>query len=111
MEWEALVKGYASGYEKAIPDAHWAMFESIYGMDNGGVYLLFNPMKSLAESDRSFADSKKVTAAMGESEMKKLEDLEASCVESSQTNLFMFNPKMSYPPDSWIKADPFWSKK
>lgn len=111
-EWEALVKEYISGYSKAVPDAHWAIFESVYGQDNGGVFLLFNPMKSLAEADRSFADSKKFATAMGESGMKKVADMSASCIESTQTNLFIFNPKMSYPDDAWVKADPaFWAPK
>jgi hypothetical protein len=69
-------------------------------------------MKSLAEADRSLADDKKFAASIGEGEMKKLEEMEASCVESRQTNLFVFNPKMSYAPDAWVKADPdFWSAK
>ena len=111
-EWEALVKEYISGYSKAVPDAHWAIFESVYGQDNGGVFLLFNPMKSLAETDRSFADSKKFAAALGESGMKKVEDMAASCIESTQTNLFIFYPKLSYPDDAWVKADPaFWAPK
>jgi hypothetical protein len=41
--------------------------------------------------------------------MKKLDELEAACVESRQTNLFVIDPKMSYPPEAWVKADPdFW---
>ncbi len=111
-EWEALVREVKSAYEKAVPDAHWAVFESMYGGDNGGVFLVFTPMKSLAETDRSMTDSKKFAAAAGESGMKKIEDLEASSVASRQSNLFMFNPKISYPPDEWIKIDPdFWSAK
>jgi hypothetical protein len=111
-EWETLVHEYAEAFGKAVPDAHFAMFESVYGAENGGVFLAITPMKSLAQTDRSFADSKKMAAGLGESGMKKIEDLEASCVESVQTNLFIFNPKMSYPADSWIKADPdFWSPK
>ncbi len=112
MEWEALVKMYKTAYEKAVPDTHWAVFQSMYGTDNGGVFLVFTPMKSLGQIDRSFADSKKFSDSLGQDGMKKLEDLEASCVESVQTNLFMFNPKMSYPTDAWIKTDPdFWSPK
>jgi hypothetical protein len=111
-EWEALVKEYMNGYGKAVPDAHWAIFESIYGLDNGGVYFVFVPMKSLSEVDHGFADSKRFEAAMGESGMKRIEDLTASCIESSQTNLFAFSPKMSYPSETWVKADPdFWSTK
>lgn len=108
-EWDTLVKMYVSGYEKTIPDAHWAMYQSVYGTNNGGVYVLFNPMKSAAEVDQNLIGSKKFMAAMGEDWMKKAGELAASCVEESQNNLFMFNPKMSYVSDQWIKADPsFW---
>jgi hypothetical protein len=100
---------YKSGFEKAVPNAKWAVFESMYGGQNGGLYLVFNPMKSLAEVDASLGDGKKFEAAMGEDGMKKVSELSAACIESSQTNLFQFNPKMSYPAEEWIKADPdFW---
>ncbi|WP_263365308.1 hypothetical protein [Edaphobacter bradus] len=110
-DWEDLVKMYKEGYEKAVPDAKWAVFESAYGADNGGVFVVFNPMKSLAEVDKGFADEKKFMESMGEDGMKKLSELSAKCLESEQSNLFHFNPKMSYPPEEWIKADPFWKPK
>ncbi len=110
-EWEELVKLYHYGYEK-VPSAKWALFESFYGTDNGGMFLVFNPMKSLAEVEEGYADQKKFVEAMGEDKMKRLSELSASCIESTQTNLFRFNPKMSYPEESWIKADPtFWKPK
>jgi hypothetical protein len=44
--------------------------------------------------------------------MKKLAELSAAAIDSSQTNLFAFNPRMSYPADDWVKADPeFWKPK
>ena len=44
--------------------------------------------------------------------MKKLGELSAAAIESSQTNLFSFNPRMSYPSEEWVKADPeFWKSK
>jgi hypothetical protein len=44
--------------------------------------------------------------------LKKLESLEASCIESRQTNLFRIRASMSYPPDVTAQADPeFWKKK
>jgi hypothetical protein len=111
-DWSDLVKMYKSGFEKAVPNAHWAVFESMYGTQNGGLYLVFNPMKSLAEVDASLGDGKKFEAAMGEDGMKKLSELTAACVEWTQTNLQQFNPKMSYPAEEWIKADPeFWKPK
>jgi len=112
MEWEALAKEYKSAIEKADPTAHWATFESMYGADNGGVFIIITPLKSLTETDRSLANAPKVMASVGEQEWKKLDGMEASCIESFQTNIFAFNPKMSYPPDAWVKADPdFWSAK
>jgi hypothetical protein len=109
-EWLELVKLYQDGYAN-IPNANWAVFESQYGEDNGGVYIAVSKMASLAEDDANMNDDKKFAAALGSEKMKKLRELTAACIESEQTNLFEFNPKMSYPPDEWIKADPFWKPK
>lgn len=110
-EWEEMVKMYVSGYEKGVPQAQWATFQSIYAADNGGVYLIFIPMKSLSEVDQRASDSKKFADALGEGGMKKLDELEASCIANTQSNLFQFNPKISYPMDEWVKADSFWKPK
>lgn len=109
-DWEALVKMYQTGFEK-ISDVHWAMYQVQYGQEDG-TYIIFNPMKTAAEIDRGFGDFMKFTAAMGEDGMKKLNDLTAATVDSSETNLFAFNPRMSYVGEDWIKADPeFWKPK
>lgn len=108
-EWETLVKMYIKGYEKAAPNGRWVTYESQYGMDNGGVYVVFTPMRSAAEVDHEMSDGKAFMTAMGDEGMKKISDLAAACIESTQSNLFMFNPKLSYSSDEWIKADPsFW---
>ena len=108
-EWEELVKMYTDGYGKATQNQHWATYQSMYGQDNGGVYIVFNAMKSLAEVDSGVGDSKKFEEQLGADGMKRLNELAAACVEDSQVNLFSFNPKMSYLADSWVKADPsFW---
>src|SRR6266702_2100919 len=109
-EFLELVKLYLKGYEK-IPTANWATYGSYYGEDNGGLYLAISKMTSLAEDDASMGDDKKFSDAMGPEGMKKVRELTAASVESQQTNLFEFNPKMSYPPDEWIKADAFWKPK
>jgi hypothetical protein len=109
-DWEALVKMYQSGFEK-FSDVHWATYQVVYGQEDG-TYILFNPMKTAAEIDRGFGDFMKFSAAMGEDGMKKLADLTAATVDSSETNLFVFNPRMSYVAEDWIKADPeFWKLK
>ncbi len=109
-DWEALVKLYQQGCEK-IPDCHWAAFQAVYGMEDG-TYIIFNPLKSAAEIDHNFGQMKTFSDALGEDGMKKMAELTALTIESSETNLFVFNPRMSYTSEEWIKADPdFWKPK
>ena len=110
-EWTELMKIYHDGFEKAVPNANWAVYESYYGQDNGGLYLLISKVTSLAEEDQGMGDDKKFADAIGEGGMKKVRELTAACVESQQTNLFQFSSTMSYPAAEWIKADPFWKPK
>jgi hypothetical protein len=114
-DWGELVKMYTDGYGKAVPTAHWATFERVYGASTGGsvggVFIVINPMKSLAEVDSGFGDSKKFESSLSDSEKKKMAELSVACIESVQTNLFAFNPKISYPAEGMIKADAFWKPK
>jgi hypothetical protein len=110
-DWIDLVKLVKGTYEKAVPESHWGVFEQHYGGD-GGSYLVLISHKSLSEIDRSLLDSKQFMGALGEDGLKKLDELAAACIESSQHNLFAVNPKMSYVADEWIKSDPdFWKPK
>jgi len=109
-DWDEIVKLVTAAYKK-IPDAHWATYSAVYGFPDT-TYIIFNPMKSATEIDKNFAAGKDFEAVMGEEGMKKLAALSAAAIESSQTNLFAFNPRMSYPADEWVKADPeFWTPK
>ena len=110
-EWMEAVKLVKAAYEKGVPDSHWGMFEQHYGGD-GGTYLVLTSHKSLAEVDKGLLDDKQFMAAMGEDGMKKLSELVAACVESSQHQLFAINPHMSYVSDEWMKSSPdFWNVK
>jgi len=109
-EWSDAVKLVKAAYEK-VPDMHWAMYEAMFGQEDA-TYIVFIPRKSLAEIDHDADVSKAFMAAMGEEGMKKLGELESSAIEFTQSNLFQFNPAMSYPRDEWVKADPdFWKPK
>ena len=109
-EWAEIMKLVKGAYDK-IPDAHWAMYSEVYGLTNS-TYLYFIPMKSGADMDRELTQGKEFVAAMGADGMKRLSELETTAVEENQTHLFAFNPRMSYPRDEWIKADPdFWKPK
>ncbi len=109
-DWDQIVKMVKAAYDK-IPDAHWAMYSNVYGLPNNS-YLIFNPLKSASEIDKNFMQDKEFESAMGDEGMKKLSELSAAAIEMTQTNLFAFNPRMSYVSDEWIKADPdFWKPK
>jgi len=109
-DFDELAKMYMAAYDK-MPDVHWATFQGVYGPE-GNTYLVFTPMKSASEIDKSFVTGKQVEAAMGAEGGKKAADLSAAAIETSQTNLFIFNPRISYVQDEWIKADPdFWKPK
>jgi hypothetical protein len=111
-EFEDLAKLYVEGYKKAAPEANWAAFQMVYGANTSDVFIVITTLKSLAETDRSMGESKQFADAIGASGMKQLGELTAASVQSSQTNLFEFNPKNSYPPPEWIKAEPdFWKPK
>jgi hypothetical protein len=110
-EWLELSKMYKAAYEKAVPDGHWAVYEAAYGSPNG-TYLFLTARKSASELDRGPQDDKATMAALGEEGIKKIDELFAACVDSSETQIFAFSPQMSYPPDEFIKADPdFWKPK
>jgi hypothetical protein len=110
-EWLELNKMFKAAYEKAVPDGHWAVYEAAYGYPNG-TYLFLTARKSASELDRGPQDDKATMAALGEEGMKKIDELFASSVDSSETQIFAFSPQMSYPPDEFVKADPeFWKPK
>jgi hypothetical protein len=110
-EWQELVKMAKEAYGKADPEAHWGMFELAFGGDNG-TFLLLTARKTLAEVDRGFMMEKQLATTMGEEGRKKMDELFGASVDSSQSQLFAYNPKMSYVEDEWIKSDPdFWKPK
>lgn len=111
-DWEEAVKMVKAAYEKAVPEAHWGTFREMYGGD-GGTYLVLIAHETLAQIDRGLLeDHKKFAGAMGEDGMKRLSELVAAGVESSQHQLFAFSPSMSYIYDEWIKSDPdYWKPK
>jgi hypothetical protein len=110
-DWEELVKVYADVLTKQ-PDAHWAMFEKQYGDKSGQTFIVVTPLKSLAEVDQRLTDDKKFADLAGPDQLKKLGDLAAASIDASESQLFSFDPAMSYVSDDWVKASPdFWGKK
>lgn len=110
-EWDDAVKMVIAAYDKAMPDMHWGCYQAVYGMSED-LYIFVTGRQSLAEVDSDFAKNKDFMAAMGDEGMKKLEDISAVAIESSETNLFAIDPRISYVPEELSKADPgFWNPK
>lgn len=94
--------------EKAKAELHVAAFQVIAGSP-GTTYMFFRPMKSLAEYDLRIGP--RVRAAMSDDQKKKADKLTAESVMFSETNVYAFNPQMSYVTKEMIAADPFWTPK
>ena len=110
-EWNEAVKMVKDAYEKAVPEAHWGMYREIFGGE-GENYIVLTGLKSLSEEDRGLTeDDARFMGAMGDDGLKRLEELLGASVETSQHQLFAFNPAMSYVPADWMKADDFWKPK
>ena len=108
-DWDAIVKLVKGAYAKGV-EGHWDMFQMVYG--GGPAYVVITPLKGGAEIDRNWAAGKKFEEAMGAEGMRKLEELSAACIESSENNLFAINPKISYVSDEVARSAPeFWRPK
>jgi hypothetical protein len=101
-----------AAHQKANLKDHFAVYHLSQG-GSTGLYLIFLPMKTLAEDDQFDAmHGADYKAALGEDGQKKLADFNMQGVESIESNVFEFSPKMSYPPKAWVDADPaFWNPK
>jgi hypothetical protein len=104
-DWTDLVKIYTDGFAK-MADQHWAMYQSRYGENDGGEYVVINPMRTLAEVDKGMTAGNSFMTAQGAAGMKHIEDLAAACIESSQSNLFAVNAKESYTDPAWATGAP-----
>lgn len=111
-EWNKLVKMVLDGYQKADVGAHWSTYRLVFGNSTGPTFLVLTSIKSLSEVDQMFAADPKFMEAVGEDGIKKLDELDASCVQSEMSNIFALDPKMSIPTDDMVKAEPdFWRAK
>lgn len=100
----ALVR---DGYTKAGIEQPWAIYRAVTGMPAGTFYV-FLPMRSLAALDGAAATDDAMGRALGPDQMNALGKLVTDGVATSQSQVFAFNPKMSYVSKEMKAADPFW---
>lgn len=111
-EWREVVKMVKDAHDKAGTSAHWGLYEMAFGGEDG-TYIAVTGDPSMTAIDTGSAEDKKFREAMGGEEgMRKLDQLFGEAVDSSHSELFVVNPKMSYVSEDWIKSDPdFWKPK
>jgi hypothetical protein len=105
-------KIYMDTTKKANIDSHYAIYQVVSGAE-AGIFLIFSPMKSLAEMDRMGADMKAFGDAMGPEGMKTFEKMSGEMFQSISSRIYAFNPKMSYVSPEFAARDKstpsFWN--
>jgi hypothetical protein len=99
------------GYDKSNSGQPILAYQVTSGGPSG-TYLFFSPMDSLARMDEAPARTAASRQAMGERGQKHFDSLATDIVQSSESLLFAFNPRMSYVSKEFAAADPeFWNPK
>jgi uncharacterized protein YceK len=92
-----------------VDNVHLAVFQVISGTA-GGTYLIFRPLKSLAELDDPAA--MRVRAAMSDDMRKDADKTYSDTVMSSESSTYWLTPEMSYVDKEFAAVDPsFWNVK
>lgn len=101
-----------AAHEKGNMEEGWAFYQVSSGLQDG-TYLYLQPHVSLAELDKSgpMHNAPAYRDAVGEAGRARSREATQAAIESSQTLLFAFSPKMTIAPQAWIDADPFWAPK
>ena len=99
------------GDDKSGSDQPVLAYQVVSGGPSG-TYLLFSPMDSLAHMDAAPARMAAARQAMGERNRQHFDTLAPDVVQSSESLLFAFNPRMSYVSKELAAAAPdFWIPK
>lgn len=108
-------KAIKAAHEKAGLKDYYSIFEVNSGMV-APTFLIFIPMKSLKDADDAVgmhAMAAYREALGGEEGDKKMAELAAAAIISNESTLLEFSPKMSNPPDNYMKGGnaEYWAPK
>lgn len=108
IEYRKIIK---TALEKAQSETHFAIYQTVSGAPNG-TFLIFTPMKSMAEMDPNPASQKALQDALGDENRKRLSELANKAILSNEPVHFAFSPAMSYVSKEFAAADPaYWKPK
>lgn len=107
-QYAELMKVVNAARDKIKAELHVAGYQVIAGAP-GTTYLLFRPMKSLAEYDLKIGT--RAREAMNDDQKKKADKL-AESIAFTETSVYAFDPQMSYVPKQMSARDAaFWDRK
>lgn len=93
--------------DKAKAETAVAVYQVVAGTP-GTTYMMFRPMKSLAEYDLRIGP--RVREAMSDDQRKKADKVASESILFNETSIYAFNPRMSYMPKEFTAGDPaFWN--
>lgn len=111
LAFEEGVKQALGAYEKSHFPGSFACYEVAAGMGSP-TYVMFRPMKSLADLDAMDMESKAFREALGEDGRKAMQKVFSETVNYVENQLLSFSPRLSYPGPRTIASDPeFWTVK
>ena len=109
VAWRKIVN---DAHAKANMNESWVVYQVTSGAP-GGTFLLFAPLKSMADLD-ALADmhGKSYQDAVGEDNRTRIRDLQHETLQSVSSQVFAMSPKMSYVSKEFASGDPdFWTPK
>ena len=107
-QYEEYVKSLLNpARDKAKAETSVAVYQVVAGSP-GTTYMMFRPMKSLAEYDLRIGP--RVREAMSDDQRKKADKVASESILFNETSIYAFNPGMSYLPKEFTAGDPaFWN--
>jgi hypothetical protein len=108
---EEGVKVALAAYEKSHYPASFAFYEIAAGTGSP-TFVVFRPMKSLADMDATAAAEPAFLEALGEDGRKAMQKVFADTVNNVENQIFAFSPKLSFVGPGTMASDPgFWTVK
>ena len=105
------MKQSLAGYAKIHFPGSFALYEVEAGT-GAPTFIAIRPLKSLADLDAFDGAVKALKASGSPGERAEMDKAFAQCVAGDDTQIYAFNPKLSFPSPSVIASDPaFWAPK
>jgi hypothetical protein len=104
-------KTLAAAYEKIKSPNPWVVYQVDTGMERP-TFLIFVPMRALAEMDTLLANATAVRGAEGEAGVAKIQQTARDAYISSEVQLYVVSPAMSHVSPAFAAGDAaFWIQK